>query len=336
MEAATLDSLWEIARQDQNEPFNGLGYTSVNPRIVILRNVWYQGQGGIEELFFSTLQEVIAYFQLEENGLGIYDTQRKLIVFIYDNPIGPVEVMYFFFNPDVFNDVTSALQERLTPTETNVAISRRVIDDYDPGMALPPSNLESLFTFDWRKQPSADYDLLPDFIQANATTYHNLLTTPPTSSENSMYYKYSPSNNADYTTGLLFSNEEGTFLLDESDPSQVKGYVAESRGPRADVYLTPYDHPVRANGSSGQSDIPDQPGFMPIGFSYEIIPGIGVPSSEIIFNETEGRTQDLMDAYDPNVYNGYAFRSIPPSSSQKGFSNAGDPILLYGLSPSSF
>lgn len=129
MESFSLDSLWELARQEQSRFKNA---------IIVARTVYQEGHMDMYRLHFNNIEEVVEYFELEEVGDGIYDEEDLIIVFDYDYlPTGPITYIYSFFLEEPFHAVIDALSDRLIEYDLDVNISRKVLEDGDPGIFLP-------------------------------------------------------------------------------------------------------------------------------------------------------------------------------------------------------
>ncbi len=166
MEAEVVDSLWEIGRQDQD--FH-------HAQIVITRSVWQEGQYGIFDLYFNTLQDLVEYFKVEEVGDGVYDPQDMVIAFSYDQPTGPLYRMYAFFRENPFDVVVNALGDQVTSVELDTDISRKVMDDLDPGF-YPPSVITGEVSDEELPEDSRNITL-QDFTDASLVNFNRLIST---------------------------------------------------------------------------------------------------------------------------------------------------------------
>jgi hypothetical protein len=149
MEAEVIDSLWEVARQEQDQ---------YHDLFLVAKVVYQEGHRDIYRLGFDQLDQVISYFQMEELGDGVFDREDRVILFHYDRPTGPITYLYAFYRDETFNAVVSALANRLKETNLDLGISRKVIDDYDPGI-YPPFIGEDTSLVDIDIQDFTDADL---------------------------------------------------------------------------------------------------------------------------------------------------------------------------------
>ena len=166
MEAEVIDSLWEIGRQEDGFYHN---------KIAVTRFIWQEGQYGVYNLFFNTIDEVIAYFNIEEVGDGLYDSEDRVIIFSYDQPTGPLDRLYAFFRDESFDAVVAALGNQLTQAELDIDISRKVIDDLDPGFR-PPAFIIGEATNE--ELPDNVQDItLQDYTDADLRNFNRLIST---------------------------------------------------------------------------------------------------------------------------------------------------------------
>ena len=164
MEAEVVDSLWELGRQQGSFYHN---------KITVTRSVWQEGQYGVYNLFFNSIDEVVAYFIVEEVGDGLYDPEDRVIVFSYNQPTGPIDRIYAFFENKPFVAVVKALGDQLISVNLDLDISRKVIDDLDPGF-YPPSSITDRGEID---EQVLDDIILQDFTDANLHNFNRLIST---------------------------------------------------------------------------------------------------------------------------------------------------------------
>lgn len=159
MEAQTIHSMYQLGHEEQAN----------NPNFIIIgRIVYNQGLTDIQWLRFSSLLQIIDYFNTEEQGTGVYDTEDQVLVYFYDLPTGEVVHIYTFYHPDTLQQLVSAFPGLLEEYDLPIDTKQRVLStgnlgfvygaDQTSGLAVTgePIDVKAVYNANASKQEIID------------------------------------------------------------------------------------------------------------------------------------------------------------------------------------
>lgn len=159
MEAEVLDSLWEVARQEQEKYKEGF----------VVHRTDYRDGGytGSFLLRFKTIKEALDYFLVNEVVDGLSDPDDRILAFYYHQPVGEIIHLYAFYRDELFRAVTKLLAKQLITADFNFNLSRSTLEDYSPGI-YPPS-------FEEEEEEDEVNVSIQDYTDADLDKYESLI-----------------------------------------------------------------------------------------------------------------------------------------------------------------
>lgn len=267
MEAEVVDSLWEIGRQEDGYYHN---------KITVTRSVWQEGQRGVYNLFFDSLEDLVSYFIIEEVGDGLYDLEDRVIVFSYDQPTGPIDRVYAFFHDTPFVAVVGALGDQLTSANLDIDISRKVIGNFDPGF-YPPSSITDRGDQETKSNqiPEDSKNItLQDFTDANLQDFNRLISTDlnkkpfGTASPSMTTPDYLKRDNEDQLRQAIPSSQRSNGIYNKT--RNANGYPSQDissiplqtiRNENSELLFNEYEHLTEDYGEKEPGGIAPRPDF---------------------------------------------------------------------------